>query len=114
MSNQRKRDLVRDYKERKTRRGVFAIRCAPTGQAWVSSSPNLDSQQNSTWFGLRLGSHPNRVLQEAWKHHGEAAFNYEVLAELTEEPASAYAMKADLKALEDEWRAKLGAGKVTG
>lgn len=114
MSNDRKRDLVREYKERKPRRGAFAVRCAPTGDVWVSASPNLDSQQNSTWFGLQSGGHPNRELQALWKHHGEAAFSYEILAELNDDDRSDYALKADLKALEQDWRAKLGAKAVTG
>lgn len=113
MSNERKRDLVREYKERKVRRGVYAVHCVPTNEIWVSPSPNLDSQQNSTWFQLRLGSHPNKKLQAAWKAHGEATFSYEVLAELSDEERSPYALKADLKALAEEWRAKLNAPPVT-
>lgn len=110
MSNERKRELVREYKERKTRRGVFAVRCAPSGEVWVSASPNLEAQQNGLWFQLRLGgAHTNRTLQAAWKQHGETAFSYEIVAELSDEERSAYALKADLKALEDEWRTRLGA-----
>ncbi len=110
MSNDRKRELVREYKERKVRRGVFAVRCAPSGEVWVSASPNLEAQQNGLWFQLKLGgSHANPALKAAWKLHGEAAFSYEILAELSDEERSAYALKADLKALEEEWRAKLGA-----
>src|SRR5262245_4000180 len=114
MDKSKRREAVRDYKERKPRRGVFAVRCAPTGEVWVSASPTLDTQQNSTWFGLRLGSHPNKVMQAAWTQHGEAAFSYETLAELEDDGGSGYALRADLKALEEEWRAKLGASAVTG
>ncbi|HVZ99040.1 MAG TPA: GIY-YIG nuclease family protein [Caulobacterales bacterium] len=114
MANQNKRDLIRAYKERKPRRGVFAVRCAPTGEVWVSSSPNLDSQQNSTWFGLNSGGHPNKELQAAWKAHGQAAFSYEILEELAEDDVSAYAVKADLKSLAESWREQLGARAVTG
>lgn len=115
MDKASRRDAIRDYKERKPRRGVFAVRCAPTGEVWVSASPNLDKQQNSLWFQLRLGSHPNRALQAAWKEHGEDAFTFEPLAELeSETDASAYVVKADLGALEAEWRDRLGARAVTG
>jgi hypothetical protein len=114
MSNERKRELVREYKERKQRRGVYAVRCTASGQAWVSASPNLDSQQNSTWFQLKTGGHPNRALQDAWKQHGEDAFAFEIVAELSDEDRTPYALKADLAALEAEWREKLGAAKVTG
>ena len=114
MSNDRKRDLVREYKERKVRRGVYAVRCSASGEVWASASPNLDSQQNSTWFQLRMGGHPNKTLQAAWKQHGDTAFSYEIAAELSDEERTPYALKADLKALEAEVREKLGAKAVTG
>lgn len=115
MDKASRRDAIREYKERTPRRGVFALRCAPTGDVWVSASPNLDKQQNSTWFGLRLGSHPNRALQAAWKAHGEDAFTYEILEELdADADTSAYAVRADLQALEEKWRAQLGARAVVG
>ena len=114
MPDQRKRDLARAYKERKPRRGVFAVRCSGSGVCWASASPNLDTQQNATWFALRMGSHPNRVLQAAWREHGEGAFSYEIVAELSDEERSDYALRADLKALEADWRERLQASAVTG
>jgi hypothetical protein len=114
LSNHSKRDLIREYKERKQRRGVYAVRCAASGEVWASASPNLDTQQNSTWFQLRIGGHPNRLLQAAWRQHGEAAFAYEIVAELSDEQRTPYALKADLKSLESEWRERLGALAVTG
>ena len=114
MSNERKRELVRAYKERKVRRGVYAVRCGTTGEVWASASRNLDAQQNSLFFQLRNGGHPNRALQAAWKTHGEATFAYEELAALSDDERSEYALKTDLKALEEEWRGKLGARAVTG
>ena len=114
MSKQSKRDLVRAYKERKTPRGVFAIRCIASGQCWVSASPNLDGQQNSSFFGLRLGSHPNKALQAAWAAHGEAGFTFEILETLSDEERSDYALKSDLKTMETAWRGKLCASAVTG
>jgi hypothetical protein len=114
MSKDRRRELVREYKERKPQRGVYAIRCTATGEVWASASPKLDSQQNSTWFQLRMGGHPNRALQAAWNAHGEAAFSYEIAAELDDAERSDYALKADLKALEAEQREKLGANAVVG
>lgn len=115
MDKTSRRDAVREYKERPPRRGVYALRCVPTGEVWVSASPNLEKQQNSTWFQLRLGSHPNRAVQAAWTQHGEDAITFEVVDELESEAgASDYAVKADLKTLETEWRERLGAKPVTG
>lgn len=114
MSNQRKRDLVREYKERKQRRGVYAVRCSGSGQVWASASPNLDAQQNSLWLQLKLGSHPNRALQDAWKQHGEETFSFEVAGELSDEDRTPYALNTDLKTLEAECQKRLGAKAVSG
>lgn len=113
MSKQDRRDAVRADKERPARRGVFSVRCTPTDQVWVSASPNLDGQQNSLFFQLRLGTHRNHALQAAWIEHGESAFAFEVLEELKQENgASDYAVRADLKDLEASWRARLNAPAV--
>lgn len=114
MSNERKRALVREYKERKVRRGVYALRCPATGETWVSASSNLDAQENSVRFQLRTGGHPNKALQAVFNAHGADGLTYEVLAELPDEEASAYALRADLKDLEETWRAQLNARKVVG
>src|SRR3569623_1167701 len=114
MDNQSRRQLVRDYKERKARQGIFAVRCAVTGEAWVGQSRNLDQQQNGVWFALRQGGHPNRALQAAWTTQGEAAFAFEVLEALKDEDLSAYARDNLLKARGAHWRAALGAPKIDG
>jgi hypothetical protein len=74
-----RRQIAHDFKERKVPQGIFAIPCAATGEAWVGSSPNLASAQNSLWFQLRGGLYRNSALQAAWKQHGEDAFTLEIL-----------------------------------
>ncbi len=71
--------LLRAYKEEKPQPGVYAVRCARTGQAFVGATENVGTRQNGVWFSLKLGSHPNARLQGAWNTHGEAAFAFEVL-----------------------------------
>ena len=111
MSKERKRDLVREYR---VRRGVYAVRCAAIGEVWASASLNLDAQQNRAWFQMRLGSHPSKSLQAAWKAHGDDAFSFEIVAKLSDEERTPSALNADLRALEAEWREKLGARAATG
>ena len=114
MDKQSRRDAIRDYKERPVARGVFAVRCLPTGQVWVAASRNLDQQQNSIWFGLRAGGYVNREVQAAWNAHGEAAMAYEVLETFDDEDMGPVG-RADLaKARAAHWREALGARKLTG
>ncbi|MGE0046815.1 MAG: GIY-YIG nuclease family protein [Hyphomonadaceae bacterium] len=114
MDKQRKRALTDAYRETKKRAGVYAVVCSATGARWVSATPDLSKQQNAIWFQLRTGGFPNRALQAAWNEHGEEAFVYEALAELPDAERSAYALRADLKTLDEEWRKKLNAPRVTG
>ena len=109
-----RRQALTDYKERKVSRGIFAVRCAVSGEAWVGASQNLDQQQNRIWFGLRQGGYPNPALKAAWAKHGEAAFSFEVLEMIEDADLSAYARDSILKDRAAHWRAELGAAKIVG
>lgn len=109
-----RREALRQYKEQAPEVGVFAVRCAATGEAWVGASKNLGQQQNGIWFSLRLGGYPNRALQAAWREHGEAGFVFEPLEVLKVKDLSPLAVDLMLKDAEARWREKLGATKVAG
>jgi hypothetical protein len=113
MDKQTRLQAVRDFKERKVARGIYAVRCAATGEVWVGASRNLDQQQNSIWFGLRSGGYINRAVQAAWRAHGEATFNFETLEEI--DPDLGPVGQADaLKTRLAHWQAELGAPKLVG
>jgi hypothetical protein len=96
------------YKERKSVAGVFALRCAVTGEVFVGASPDIDKIFNRLKFSLNNGSHPRPPLQAAWTAHGEAAFAFETLERLPEAP-STYVRDAALKERRALWLAKLAA-----
>lgn len=114
MEKKSRRDLVRDFKERKTAPGVYAVRCTASGEVWVGGSRNIDPQQNSIWFSLKQGAHMNRAMQAAWKAHGEAAFSYEVLERIEAEDMTALGLADLTMARERHWQAALGAKKAVG
>jgi hypothetical protein len=103
-----RRAAVAAYKEKKTRAGIYALRCAASGAVWVGRTLTLDSVQNRHWFTLRFGNAPQASLQAAWTAHGPDSFRFEVLEELPEEEL-AYLRDALLKARLAHWRAALGA-----
>ncbi|MGE3277677.1 MAG: GIY-YIG nuclease family protein [Vicinamibacterales bacterium] len=104
-----RRQAIENYKQRDPNRGIFAVKCAPTGDTWVGHAPDLDAIRNRTWFTLRLGSHGDRALQAAWKAHGEDAFTFEVLEALPADTSAALAAEL-LKEKKRDWAARLGAG----
>ena len=76
MNGEDRKAAVAAYKKRKTAAGIFAVRCAASGQAWIGQTLNLDTIQNRIWFSLRVGSHTNAELQSAWAAHGGDAFSF--------------------------------------
>lgn len=114
MDKQSRREALRQYKEQAPSVGAFAVRCTATGEAWVGVSKNLEQQKNPIWFGLRLGTYPNRALVAAWKAHGEAAIAFEVLEVLDTKDVSPLAIDLMLKDARQRWRDRLGAPKLVG
>ena len=112
MDKNRKREIAREYREREKTQGIYAVRCTPTGEVWVGSSRNPDKQQNTTWFQLRLGGHPNKALQAAWNNHGDAAFTYELLEDVKDE--NPLLIDSVLKDRDTHWRKELGAERIVG
>ena len=99
------------YKKRKAAAGIFAVRCAASGHAWIGQTLNLDTVQNRIWFALRVGSHTNRELQTAWTTHGAAAFSFEPLEQLKDEELP-YVRDALLKERTTHWRSTLNGSVI--
>ena len=108
MSKAARRQIADEFKERKVPRGILAVRCSATGEAWVGSSPNLGSAQNSLWFQLSVGQYRNALLQQAWKQYGEAAFTLEVLEQFDDE-TSPLLLSDMYAAKKKEWAQTLSA-----
>ena len=98
-----RREAIDAFKARAVARGIFAVRCAPTGQAWVDLTMNLGAAKNGLWFAMRIGSH-----QAAWHAHGEQAFTFEVLATLPDDE-SPIAARDLLKTRKRAWMDELHA-----
>ena len=111
MERNGKRAARAAYKERKAPAGVYAVRCAASGEVWVGQAPDLDKIWNRIAFTLRGGANRHRALQAAWNAQGAAAFVFEVLERLDEE-ALDFARQSALKERTAFWRAKLAAAAI--
>ena len=110
----RKKEIARAWAERRRFQGVFAVRCAASAEVWVSASRNLETEENKLWFILRSGGHPNKAVQAAWNAHGQDAFTYEIVEELSSESLTPMGLSDLLKTRERHWREALGAGALVG
>jgi hypothetical protein len=114
MDKQSRRQVIRDFKEAKTKAGVFAVRCSATGEAWLGTSKNLEQQQNAIWFSLKMGAsgrlHPD--LHAAYRQHGAEAIVYDVVEAIEE--LGTYGRDRQLKDRLTHWLAAMNAKKVFG
>jgi len=114
MDKQSRREAIRDYKEKKTQAGVYAVRCLATGEVWVAGAANVSNQQTRHWFGLRMGSHMNKAMQAAWAAHGEAGVTFEIVESLDTEELTPLGLADLVKRRERHWLEALGAKKAVG
>lgn len=114
MDKQSRREAIRAYKDKKTQAGVYAVRCAATGEVWVAGAANVETQQTRHWFGLRMGSHMNKAMQAAWCAHGEAALSFEVVEMIEAEELTPLGLADLIKSRERHWLATLGAKRAVG
>lgn len=103
---------IRAYKERKTARGIFALRCKVTGSVWVDSAMDLVAAENRARSVLRHGDPQidKSVLAEVHTH-GENSFTYEIL-ETLDDDVLPLALRDLLKERKLHWLAQLSARKL--
>lgn len=87
--------------------GVYAIRDRRTGTVRIAASRNVHAAINRIRFELRMGSHPDRTLQSAWRDGGEERFAFEVLELVKERTDANFDYAAELRLLEELHRAEL-------
>jgi group I intron endonuclease len=88
-------------------RGIYAIRCIPTGCSYVGSTTSAFIQR---WHNhrcqLRKGKHSNPQLQAAWDQHGAEAFEL-VILQTTQMQKDDPRLKPFLREREVHWVRKL-------
>lgn len=114
MDKQSRREAIRDYKEKKTQAGVYAVRCLATTEVWVAGAANVENQQTRHWFGLRMGSHMNKAMQAAWTAHGEGGLTFEIVERLETEELTPLGVADLIKRRERHWLETLGAKRAVG
>lgn len=110
MDKQRQAELKLAYKLSGPPMGIFAIRQLATGRAMIGSSRNVDGILNRHRFNLRLGKHPNRILQADWLASGESGFVFEVLETIKMQDDPAFDCDAELSSALLRWQIQYAPG----
>ena len=111
MELEKRRAAIAAYREREVVPGIYAVRCASTGECWVGRAPDLSTIHNRLWFTLRLGSCPHRTLQQAWQENGAEAFSFERVEELDSEELG-FALDRVMGERLEHWCEQLSARRI--
>lgn len=111
MSNRRK-ELMREYKERKPVGGVYKITNTVSGRYIIDHTANIQSARNHFQFAQKMGSPMHLELKKDWAEHGGQAFTLDVLEEVEQRADQTPAAFLDeLKTLEQLHRANYDASQ---
>ena len=111
MKHEDRKAAIAAYKERKADVGIYVVRCAASGQAWVGSAPNLATIWNRLSFSLRQGDARRPSLLDAWREHGAGSFTFDIVERLDVEKLD-YGRDRTLRDKQEHWRRMLGAEPI--
>lgn len=104
---QSRRDIKREYKERKKSAGIFQVKNTVNGKVLLGSSLNLDGPLNSHRFMLTIGKHRNEMLQKKWNEYGADKFVFDILEVVKVKDDPTFNERDELTLLEEIWLEKL-------
>ncbi|MCB2205075.1 GIY-YIG nuclease family protein [bacterium] len=104
---QSRKDIIREYKERKHTAGVFIIKNTANGRFLLGSSLNIEGPLNKHRFMLQIGSHRNTEMQKDFREFGSEAFVFEILETIEPSDKPGFDIDDELKLLEEIWVEKL-------
>jgi hypothetical protein len=108
----RKKELTKEYKERKQGGGVYRVVNTLNGKYLLDHTANLKSAQNRFAFSINMSGGFDYKLKKDWDEFGAQTFRFEILEELEQDADQTDAQfKEDLKTLEQLWRGNLDASK---
>jgi hypothetical protein len=98
-----RKDLKREFKERKKQAGVFRVKNTANGKVFLGSSLNLEGVFNGCRFQLSMGSHRNKGLQKEWNEFGAERFAFEILETVKVKDDPHFNLEDELTLLEQVW-----------
>ncbi len=102
-----RKELNKEYVERVKPAGVYQVRNLTNDKVFLGSSLNLEGPLNRHKFMLKIGSHPNKALQQDWNDLGPEQFAFEILEEVQRKDDPNFNLKDELELLEMIWVEKL-------
>jgi len=102
-----RKEIKREYKERKKPTGVFQVKNTVNGKVLLGSSLNLEGSLNKHKFMLSIGMHQNKAIQEDWNEYGSDKFVFEILELVKIKDDPSFNLSDELTLLEQIWLEEL-------
>ncbi len=99
--NDRRKELMAQYRERKTDAGVVAT-MSPDGRFCLVTSGDVDALCRRERFQLELGGHPCKALQQAWNQANGEGFDIMPVKTLKPKERDRMELKDDLSDLREQ------------
>ncbi len=113
MDRDRKREIVSEYKQRKTTGGVYKVTNTANGRYMLKAEVDLQSFQNRFNFNQRMKGCLHPKMQKDFDEFGSDAFVLEFLEEVEKkEDESTMGFRDRLKRLAEVWAEKFDRGKA--
>jgi hypothetical protein len=107
MDKQRKKEIITEYKQQKSKGGVYCIFNKETGKRFIKGEYNLEAVKNRFSFSQKINSPYTVVMTADWMQYGPDGFALEILEEIEiKNEESPGAFRDRLKKLEEQWREK--------
>lgn len=102
-----KRDIITEYKQKKTSGGVYKITNSVNGKYMIKAEIDLQSFQNRFEFTKKIGGYLHPKMRLDVEQYGADAFELKFLEEVEKKPEeSPKAFKDRLVKLEEKWLEK--------
>jgi hypothetical protein len=113
MDKARKREIVSEYKQRKTTGGVYKVTNTANGRYMLKAEVDLQSFQNRFNFNQRMKGCLHPKMRKDFDEFGSDVFVLEFLEEVEEkEGESTMGFRDRLKRLEEAWSEKFDQEKA--
>lgn len=103
---ERRKELVRQYKDLKSAGGVYRITNTANGKVFVGSTPNLKTVADASVAIDRCAFRSAKLLEDL-RQYGQEAFTVEVLEVLEEKDDFLFDMSDEVKRMEKKWLQRL-------
>lgn len=104
MEREKKREIINEYKQRKTAGGVYKVTNTANGRYMIKAEVDLQSFQNRFNFNQRMKGCLHPKMQKDHKEYGSEVFVLEILEEVEKkEEESTMGFRDRLKRLEESW-----------